>query len=1142
MAEDSKPTLQLIAQHLIAAAQPLIEAGSSLGAFMRLMARIGFFASDIPQVYRQLATTVGDAASAVENLPASPSLQDVLALLQKAKAIFDAIQQLAQAPAPAGVDASAYATEIGERLFELLLTDYLALEQPGAYNVLSMLRVITVEPVAATATRPSYIRTRFRWDEIPKAISDPAGLPARVYGWGQPDFDAQLALEHLGRLGLALGLPVAYRTSDDDRTSGYLGLPRAFPPRSSRAVVLPFFYANIDGETIEGALALQRLPAKGTALPGLVLEPRLPAGMPFTFQLSPSAKITLRAGTNLGELFGLTLRPPREIGVVYPFAPDTPPPAAGVGIQFSYTPPETLQLLGDPKASRIELGSASVDFGVDVSGSSVALNLGADLQGLKVVIAAGEGDGFLRTILGDTPVAIDVPLGFEWSQNNGLRFKGSAAFEVALHPHLHLGPIKVDEASLKLAAAPDDSSKITLDLGASLSGSLGPIQFALQGVGLTAALSLQPGNAGPFGIDIGFKSPTGVGLAIDAGGFVGGGFLNFDSAKGEYSGALELTFQNTISIRAIGILSTKTGSGSGFSLLILVVTEFTPIQLSFGFTLLGVGGLLGLNRSVVLDQLQLGVRDGSLDSVLFPRDVVANAPRILGDLQRIFPTQDGLFLIGPMAKLGWGTPTLVSLELGLILDLPRPMFAIVGILRVAAPTEELPVLRLTVSFAGSVDFEKGQLQFDASLFDSRVLNFTLTGDMAVRVYWKEDANLLLTVGGFNPAYTPPPMNLGTIRRLGIVLFEGNPDVRVEAYFAITSNTVQFGGKLEVKYGLDIFNVYGFIGLDVLISRNPFHFVAEITGQLAVRTGSHVLFSMKLDFILEGPKPLHAHGKGSFEIGFIFTITFSVSFDITIGDPLALLLSAVDVLGELVGALSNLGNWRPILPPGSNQSVSLRKIADDPQTLVLHPFGTLSISQKSSPLNIAIQRFGSSTPDKGSTFQIIDVKIGSDAVATSTTSEEFAPAQFFTMSDAEKLSRPSFSAYDSGINIGGDLNAVTDAMRSRDVTYEVIYLLEHAPTRVRYQFSKTFSKFALGASAASKSALSQSLNAASALSERVTYSDEHYAVASTDDLTLHAPGLVFANATAADQALRQMLAQQPELHGSLQVLPASALAS
>ena len=49
------------------------------------------------------------------------------------------------------------------------------------------------------------------------------------------------------------------------------------------------------------------------------------------------------------------------------------------------------------------------------------------------------------------------------------------------------------------------------------------------------------------------------------------------------------------------------------------------IQLGFGFTLLAVGGLLGLNRSMLFQPLMDGIRTDSIESIMFPRDVVANA-------------------------------------------------------------------------------------------------------------------------------------------------------------------------------------------------------------------------------------------------------------------------------------------------------------------------------------------------------------------------------------------------------------------------------------------------------------------------------------------------------------------------------------
>ena len=71
---------------------------------------------------------------------------------------------------------------------------------------------------------------------------------------------------------------------------------------------------------------------------------------------------------------------------------------------------------------------------------------------------------------------------------------------------------------------------------------------------------------------------------------------------------------------------------------------------------------------------------------MFPKDVIANAPRIISDLRAIFPPRKGKFLIGPMAKLGWGTPTLISLSLGIIIEIPGNI-AIVGVLQVALPTD-----------------------------------------------------------------------------------------------------------------------------------------------------------------------------------------------------------------------------------------------------------------------------------------------------------------------------------------------------------------------------------------------------------------------------------------------------------------------
>ena len=58
----------------------------------------------------------------------------------------------------------------------------------------------------------------------------------------------------------------------------------------------------------------------------------------------------------------------------------------------------------------------------------------------------------------------------------------------------------------------------------------------------------------------------------------------------------------------------------GFSLVIIVTAEFgSGLQLGFGFTLLGVGGLLGLNRTVNADALLAGSEPAQSTTSCFRR-------------------------------------------------------------------------------------------------------------------------------------------------------------------------------------------------------------------------------------------------------------------------------------------------------------------------------------------------------------------------------------------------------------------------------------------------------------------------------------------------------------------------------------------
>ena len=381
------------------------------------------------------------------------------------------------------------------------------------------------------------------------------------------------------------------------------------------------------------------------------------------------------------------------------------------------------------------------------------------------------------------------------------------------------------------------------------------------------------------------------------------------------------------------------------------------------------------------------------------------------------------------------------------------------------------------------------------------------------------------------------MNIGTLQRVGFVLVAGIPMVRAEVYLAITSNSVQFGAHVEILYGVSYFNVFGFVDLDVLIQFNPFMFIAEISAMVGVRTGTDVLFGIRISGTLKGPTPWNVRGEASFEIGFIIKVRLNANFEITAGEARNTLLPAIDVLGEIRKAIDNAGNWRAVLPNGANQHVSLRDLGAS-GAMVLHPFGALEINQKVAPLNIALQRFGSSRPQNGSIFKLAPVQINNAVVVTSPTTEQFAPAQFFELSDAEKLSRPSFARYESGLLVGADNAPQTDFCRARDAQYEVIYLPEHQPVRIFFKlFATLFNAFGLG-NAAAQSPLSQHVQAPSAVAaQHVKWAEEQYAVVSTHDLTLHADPLIFSSATA-HQAVATLVAARPALTGAIQVVPST----
>lgn len=737
------------------------------------------------------------------------------------------------------------------------------------------------------------------------------------------------------------------------------------------------------------------------------------------------------------------------------------PVKADIQTAFEYLPFPKAMPIADIEIPTLfdifRLGFGNLSFQLRITTKDIRVGFVA-----QVLYSVQKGDkkGFPYKYLPDKQDAVLIPLSY--SLKNGFAFDGgfigerppdkpklaltALASADSISPpansrlgtldipiHRELGVVRFDKLHLGFDTEQGLGVNLTLDFTLKF-GKAVIISIAEMGTSLAARKRTEaPLNGGFLGYDISprFITPKGAGIVIETAIVKGGGFLYLNEIKGEYYGAIELgltglSFFPDTKLGAIGVINTKNLQGQEqFSLLILITAEFLPIQIGFGFTWNGVGGLLALNRTANLPYIQEGLKNGVLQSILFPRDLVANMSRVISDLTTAFPVANDNFVVGLMAKLGFGTPTKVTLDLGLFLDINNNndyKIVLLGVLKAKLPKEEKVVLSLQAAFIGIYDQKNQFIFFRAELIDSRLLTFKLTGSLALGISWGPASVFVLSAGGFHPRFHEIPSlptlpnAFSNLQRIGIQLLDSkNPRILVEHYFAMTSNTVQIGGKAELFY--DIFsgeggyNIYGRLEVNALFHFNPFKFILDIAAQIALRDDTDWVMGISIYGLLEGPTPWHLRVKAVVEVFWFLTI--EVNLDKTWGDRRPELPPAVaQVSGLLKDAVKDVRNWET--KTQQKTTVALRKIEDN-EILQLDPSGGLKFSQSVVPLEFNLQKFGEQTPDL-KRFAINSVKIGNQALNNTPVRDLFAPEMFVRLTDDERLSRPSFERMLSGFEL------------------------------------------------------------------------------------------------------------------------------
>jgi hypothetical protein len=1069
-----------------------------------------------------LPPLVSDLAAAVRNEDDAAIVSSGTALLQHfatlIQAAHDVAARLQALSAGAGLtpaqqaELAAFATVFVERLLNRLMVDFVETAYPLFAQAMLLAGAIEIEEVAeepGDSLHTAYTRKALRFDRAAKIFTDPTGLLREVYGWGDPAFDGIALFKQLQMvLNRKFNIPA-----------------ELLQPPGGPALLEAFGFNAEVNNTVSP--------------PGVDVSIRPPSELDNSDTVSDGDwQATFEAHTSYSADLTATIRPLFDVELhLGAGAVDA---KLGATFERSKTADPFL-ILGQAGGSRLEIRSPLAGAGIDLHFDPATGRLTFDpeikagLRGGKLVIDGEGGDSFISTLLSGVNLESDFDVDLSWKPSQGIRFTGSAALEIAIPAHVSLGPLEILSLYLRASLAEDGSIPVELSCG--FKAALGPLTASVDRLGVIALFTFPKGggNLGPAEVGFAFKPPTGVGLAIDAGVVKGGGYLYLDFDAGEYAGMLELSVSDWLSLKAIGLINTKLPGGqSGFALLVIITAEFNPgFQLGFGFTLSGVGGLLGLNRTVLLDPLTQGVRTGAVSSILFPTDVIANSPRILSDLRAIFPPQQGIFLIGPMAKIGWGTPTLISVSLGVIIEIPGDV-VLLGRLAATIPTEDEAVIVLQVSFVGALEFSKRRLWFFATLYDSRLLFITLEGEMGLLMDYSDNPNFVLSVGGFHPRFPAPPLPFPSPARIALNLIDTSwARVRVESYFAVTSNSMQMGARADAFFGFDAFSVQGDFGYDALLRLNPTYLVVDISAGFSVKVFGVGVWGVRLKGTLEGPSPWHVHGSA--EISLLF-FSFDVDVDVTFGDPITALLAPIEVLASILAELAKPESWRATLPPSGRLFVSLRNL-QTAGTLALHPVGTLQISQRFAPLNQPLDRIGAQRPS--------DVNRVTASVQTSglsvlgATREQFAAAQYRDMDDAAKLSAPSYEPLESGVELGGAGQPWTAGRAAqRNVRYETIIIDTALEARSRFFrfWDALFVHFRAGAAVARAAPSLANERRLQPFASTVTVLPDQFTVAWQADNTPVASTATFGSYAEAQAYADASMRQDATLAGAIHVIP------
>ncbi|MEO3389002.1 DUF6603 domain-containing protein [Mesorhizobium sp. CAU 1741] len=715
-------------------------------------------------------------------------------------------------------------------------------------------------------------------------------------------------------------------------------------------------------------------------------------------------------------------------------------------VKLDWRPSAGRAIVGPPNGTRVEAGPMGITFRFEAAGPPPAptplFSIRARVEQVAFVLAKSD-----LGLLGDVlplpdEIRLQGDLSVFYRQNEGLQMEaggdGTFGVELPLPLDLNLGSagsgLGIDHVLARLDLRPTTTGlEARIGVRAGASGRFGPLTIAADGIGGWFGRW----DSAPFG---GY-APTQVAVFLEAGPVSGGGMLA-TLADQQFAGGLALNVIG-IGVGAFALFG-KADDAAAFVGVLGVRLPMPGVQIGFGFAVTGVGGVVGINRRADTDVLREQIVSGTSADILFCDDPARSGLSVVRQLPRLFPAARGVFLIGPTFRISW--LELFKLDAGLFIELPGPrQIFVAGSARLVIGSEHAALVYLRVDFVGGVDLVKSLIYFDAALVNSQVLQvFKVTGGVALRIAYGDNGYFLFSVGGFHPSFNPGGLELPALARAGTSTSVSLAWLKLETYFALTSNTFQIGAGVEAGVRLGPIAAHGWFRFDAMAQYDPFRFTARVDAGFDVEVKGVSLCGVRVTGNLSGPGPLVLNARASVKVLFVrITKDVTIRFGSAGGD---LLRAPLDLVALMAPEFVNPANIRA---EGEDVSVALRPQAPVQVggRAVVGVTGPVIWEQKRAPLGHDLQRFEGAPLARGINGQAHRLNL----VAADTTVEDdwFGSGSFMDVSDAQALNNTRFVQLQSGVRLGSGRHTTID-----DVTYDVTIDIVKLPKR-RFLGSRMF---------------------------------------------------------------------------------------